>query len=370
MASKMNRTMAGLLTRDLILHHLPDLARNGVAIPPDLVLDFIDGASRTAARALLKVGMSTPEIRKAANDPAHPDHRMVGLLKDYATYFAAEHPTLENGDPAPWRENYSIGMKARVVDGRPFDAAYEISPNEAKTYAEYVGARGDLQAIRHDSSHPDHGTVTADFTKLMERAAAPPEPAVDNSDQQQRGVEGNANAQPPAADARQQINALLADADFKGRYFDTRQPGHAEAVEQMRALHEALAGSGSSAAPVSNDPLAATQARIVEINSALRQYRIGAADKAILLDELHDLNVSLPAGTKPAQAPAANIRPDTARPVGVVASGVVSRPAAIALTEKLKTAGLRGQARLDVLNELAAELAGGPVGPRDGGQAA
>jgi hypothetical protein len=363
--SRMTRTMAGLLTRDLVNHHLAELARNGVVLPAELAFDSIDLASRPAARALLKVGMSTPAIQKALRDPAHPDHGMVQLYKNFAMYFAAEHPQLENGEPAPWSENYSIGMKARIVDGRPFDPSYEISPSEARTYAEYVGARGDLQAIRHDPAHPDHAAVSADFTKVMERAAAPPEPTSVDADQQP--AEGKVNAQRPGAvaDARQQINELLADKDFSKSYFSKSALGHAEAVEQMRQLHEALAGNAANdvttAAPggAGDAAVADLQARIATLNGQLRQFQLSAPDRAALADEAAFLSSQLPAGTRPAM-PA-----DRTTPTG---RGLTER--SVALTARLKTGGLRGQARADVLSELAAELGGGTAAATEGNQAA
>lgn len=45
---------------------------------------------------------------------------------------------------------------------------------------------------------------------------------------------------PSPIEARQQINALLADSDFTKAYYDKRVPGHQAAVERMQRLHEFL----------------------------------------------------------------------------------------------------------------------------------
>ena len=45
---------------------------------------------------------------------------------------------------------------------------------------------------------------------------------------------------PSPTEARQQINAKLADPDFTKAYYDKRQPGHQAAVETMQRLHEYL----------------------------------------------------------------------------------------------------------------------------------
>jgi hypothetical protein len=304
-SSKMNRTMAGLLTRDLIVHHLPELARHGVAIPPDLVFEFIDGASRPAARALLRLGMSTPQIQRALRAPAH---RMVALYKDYAMYFSAEHPQ-EGDQPAPWTQRHSVGMRARIVDGRAFDPGYEVTPGEAKIYAEYIGARGDLQAIMNDRGHADHGALVEGMAKLMERASSPADPAVaPNPDQIHDAANG---AIPPpsggaVAAARQQINALLGDKEFMGIFTNRREAGHADAVKRMYELHGQLVpvspASTSSAAPAAGPDVAAVQEKIATIDGRLRQYAISAPGRAALLDELAHLNSLLPSGTRPAQS--------------------------------------------------------------------
>lgn len=45
---------------------------------------------------------------------------------------------------------------------------------------------------------------------------------------------------PSPTEARQQINAKLADPDFTKAYYDKRQPGHQAAVDTMQRLHEYL----------------------------------------------------------------------------------------------------------------------------------
>jgi hypothetical protein len=202
------------------------------------------------------------------------------------------HPQGDNGAPAPWTEPLSLGLRA-VLNGQDIPGEL-LPPGEAQALLAYHATRADLVAAHRDKSDPLHDRVAAEIAALSERAVLPAEvaPPPDSG----ANPEGDSAAMPATVEAKTEIARLLADPDFKGRYFDKRQPGHAEAVAEMARLHEALI---------------------------------------------------------PSNAGSAQPRP------GVVEHGPVSGPGAVALTDKLKDPNLRGQARQDVLAQLETALAEG-----------
>jgi hypothetical protein len=283
--TKISRVMAALLIHDLD-HHLAGLASNGVKLPA-LLSRFVDRLSRADAQALLKLGMVNPQLQAALKNSAHPDHRAVVAYKDLMIHFAADHPQ-EGEQPAAWSEGLSFGMRARLADNRPFEAG-EVSEREAAAYLDYLGTRGDLQAIMSDRGHADHGALVEGMSKLMERSAAPADPAVAAHSAQIRDITNGAVPPPAAgavADAREQIRQLHADPAFMAAYLSRQSPGHGKAIEKMAELHERLVSPApaSGAAPAADagaaPDVAALQEKIATISGQLARYSISAPGRA------------------------------------------------------------------------------------------
>ena len=297
---KISRALSVMLLRDLPVY----IARAAAAgIPgPKLSLEYADGLTRTDAMALQAWAGRIPAVRAALGNLAHPDNGAVRAFAALTQHFAAVHPQADNGEPAPWNEPLSVGMRA-VLNGQDIPGEL-LPPGEAQALLAYHATRADLVAAHRDKSDPLHDRVMSEIAALSERAVLPAEIA----------------PAPPADAATAQKDAATMDN------------------------------------PIGD--LATLQARIGDINTQLRTYRLGAQDRALLLDELGELLAALPPGTKPAPAAPGKIVADTERPVAVVVEhGPVSRPGAVALTDKLKDPNLRGQARQDVLAELETALA-------------
>jgi hypothetical protein len=381
---KISRALSLLLLRDLPRYVA--MAEQAGIRAPKLSLEYADGLTRTDAVALQQWGQKIPAVRAAFANMAHPDHQAVRAFAALATHFAAVHPQAENGEPAPWTEPLSIGMRA-VLTGA--DIPHEFLPAaEAKALLDYHLTRSDLVAAHRDKSDPRHAQVAAEVEALAARALSKPDAAGEVSANPDSGGGRPVNGQPPAAaanaepaDPRQQINALLANADFKRAYFDKHQRGHAEAVAEMNRLHEALVPGNAAGAtpagqssPIAGSALEALQSKIAAINGQLRQFQLSAPDRAVLAEEVAFLSSQLPPGVRAAM-PADRTIPTGRRPVEtVVVAGRGLTERSIALTERLKSGGLRGQARADVLDQLQAALDAGQAeadaAPAEGGEAA
>ena len=299
---KISRALSLMLLRDLPVY----IARAEAAgIPaPKLSLEYADGLTRTDAMALQAWAGRIPAVRAALGNLAHPDNGAVRAFAALTQHFAAVHSQAADGTPAAWSEPLSIGMRA-VLNGQDIPGAL-LPPGEAQALLAYHATRADLVAAHRNKSDPLHDRVTAEIAALSERAVLPAEIA----------------PAPAAPAATAQKDATTMDN------------------------------------PIGD--LAAVQARIGALNTQLKTYRIGAQDRALLLDELGDLLAALPPGTRPAPAAPGKIVSDLDRPVAVVVEhGPVSRPGSVALTDKLKDPNLRGQARQDVLAQLETALAEG-----------
>ena len=245
---------------------------------PAVKLEYGDGLTREDAAALRNWGMGSPAIRKAYEDRAHPDHARARALGELTRYFASDHPQQADGKPAPWSEPLSAEMTAFATgQARRVDPA-KLAPGEARAMIDHIGSDPGAMRSYLDKAAPGHTAAVAEMTALHRTAAgtatvrervnsedgALSPRAAELTDQlratPQHGIErqrvgdalhaelgrgaAGATAAPPGPSPRDRIAARLADKDFSARYLDRRHPLHAEAVAEMRGLHEAEAGVG------------------------------------------------------------------------------------------------------------------------------
>jgi hypothetical protein len=170
---KISRPFAIMLLRDLPAH-IAAAEKVGIA-PPNLSLEYADGLTRADARALMQWGQKVPAIRAALANAGHPDNAAVRAFAALTQHFAAVHPQADNGEPAPWTEPLSIGMRA-VLNGADIPGEL-LPPAEAQALLAYHQTRADSVSAYRDKNDPRHEAVAAEIAALSERAVLPPEVA-------------------------------------------------------------------------------------------------------------------------------------------------------------------------------------------------
>ena len=289
-----DRVAVALHLRDLETKIFPMAKAAGIE-PPQLELRHIDGLTRAEAKALYEWGLRVPGLVKALGNQAHADHGAIAAFRDLVNYFQFDHPQIAD-KPAPWGGDLSPAMAGFLFGTRDKIDVAELTPEEAAGVLAYSETQPAYQAAAADGTAPQHAAISAEIEALNARAAevltSAEEPAVPSS-------------QPAAAPEQNMAQPQPAD-------------------------------------------------RIAEINRLLRDTKMSAPDRRILVDELADLLEGHPPG-QPLPPPAP--LPGTGTPQEVVVtaprgSGLTEK--SIALTEELRQMKYHGSAeRQAKLGELA-----------------
>jgi hypothetical protein len=299
-----SRIAVALHLRDLEAKIFPMAKAAGIE-PPQLELLYADGLTRQEARTLYEWGLRVPGLVRALGDRSHADHGAVTAFRDLVNYFQHDHPQI--GDrPADWGgPPLSAATRGFLFGTRPSIDASELDPGEAVGFLAYAETQPAYQAAFLDGSSPQHAAISAEIEALNARAA-----------------EALTSAEEPA----------VPQSPPEAPEHDMAQPTE----------------------------------RIAEINRLLRDTKMAAPDRRILVDELAGLLEAQPPGQAlppAAPRPAPGTRPEVTvtAPRG---SGLTEK--SIALTEELRGMKYHGsserQAKLGELAEalLDAEPIGAP----------
>jgi len=276
----------------------------GVAVP-ESISPWLDAVGRQSARAWLDAAMRIPQVMAAVRDTGHPAHAIVDAVRNMLLHEAFDRGARPDGTPTPSTEPVSSGLVLYASGLQQRVDVSELTPAEAAVAAA-LGA-----------AHPDF-----------------------RNDAQQAELE-----------------ALHARAATALEATETPVPGSSPGTTES-AAQGATEGTQTMTQPTE---------RIAELNRLLRDTRMSAPDRHILVDELAGL---LSASEIPAGAPlpdaAATPNPSVSGARGAAAAKefTVTAPRGAGLTEKsiALTDQLRGMKfhgaseRQAVLGELAQAL--------------